>query len=121
MAKLPFGKKEREKGFRMISVVNLTPDLTIDDPRAFLKEMRSTFLKKAREAKGLTKEEVSQKCMVSLSILEKVESGKIDEQDMMLLHTLSEIYEVDYYSLLFLYKLAKRPDRTKVEKASRIS
>lgn len=84
MARLPFDKKEQKKRGRVISVANLPPDLTIDDPRAFLKKMRSAFLKKAREAEGLSKEEVSQKCSVSLSILDRVKSGKIDEQDMML-------------------------------------
>jgi|GEM_PF-3067252 transcriptional regulator with XRE-family HTH domain len=116
MAKLSFDKNGLKKGTRVISAANLPSDLTIDDPRAFLIKMRSTFLKNAREAKGLGKEEVSKKCKVSLSILERVESGKIDEQDMMLLHALSEIYEIDYPSLLFLYRLANRPDRTRVEK-----
>jgi transcriptional regulator with XRE-family HTH domain len=116
MAKLPFDEKENRKGDRVISVANLPRDLIIDNPRTFLREMRSTFLKKVREGRGLRKEEVSQKCGIPISKLEDIESGKIGEQEMMILHILSEIYELDYPSLLFLYRLANRPERITVDK-----
>ena len=111
MAKLVFDKKGLAKGHRDISVVELPPDLIIENPRAYLEEMRANFLKLARNAKGLTEQDISKKCGIRIDEFKRIESGKITEQDMMILHDLSIIYGLDYYDLLFLFKLAGRSEK----------
>ena len=111
MAKLPFDRNKLAKGHRDISVVDLPNDLIIDNPRAYLEEMRANFLKMARKARELTEEDILKKCRINIEELKRIESGKVKEQDMMLLHDLSNIYGLDYYDLLFLFRLAGRSEK----------
>jgi len=100
-------KERAEKKGREISVANLPPDLTIQDPQDYIRRVRSTFLAKVREKKGLDQDAVAKKCGINSDELKRIESGKVHEQDMMVLNTLAELYGIDYPSLLFMFKLAK--------------
>jgi transcriptional regulator with XRE-family HTH domain len=111
MAKLLFDKNGLAKGQRDISVVDLPTDLIIDNPRFYLEEMRANFLKLARKAKGFSEHDASKKCGINIEEYKRIESGKVKEQDMMILHDLSILYGLDYYDLLFLFKLAGRSER----------
>lgn len=86
---------------------NIPQEFIINDPRTFITKMKSSFLKKVREISNLSLEQVASKCSISSEELNRIESGKITEQDMMVLHDLSEIYKLDYNNLLFIFKLVK--------------
>jgi transcriptional regulator with XRE-family HTH domain len=103
-------KREDQKNklaAEIISVANLPPDFTIKNPKSFIAEMRVTFLRKAREAKKLTLEEVSKQLYMPLEEMSRIESGKVNAQDMMILHELANLYGVDYHRILALFKLAE--------------
>lgn len=116
MRKQPPSQSDLHEVGRDISVANLPPDLVIEDPAKYLREIRATFLRKAREARGLTIEEVATKCHIDVHDLRRIESGKVNEQDMAVLSDLATVYGIDYPSLLFLFRLARRPDRTQTYK-----
>lgn len=100
-------KERDEKRGREISVANLPHDLTIQDPQDYIRKMRSTFLARVREKAGFDVETVAKKCGISADELNRIESGKVHGQDMMVLNALAEIYDIDYACLLFMFKLAK--------------
>ena len=54
------------------------------------------FLRTARERKGLTLRAVEQSTQISNAYLSQLESGKIKQPSPVILHKLSEIYEVSY-------------------------
>ncbi len=116
MKKNSFDERENPRVDRDISVANLPPDLIIEDPAEYVREMRATYLKRARQAKGLRLEEVAEKCNLGIEELKRIESGEVDEQDMAILNDLAIVYSIDYPSLLFLFRLARRPDRTQAIK-----
>lgn len=101
------GDEKNKASVENISVANLPADFTIKHPKNFIAEMRTSFLKKAREAKKLTLEEVSKQLYMPIEEMSRIESGKVNAQDMMILHELSTLYDVDYYRLLTLFKLAE--------------
>jgi transcriptional regulator with XRE-family HTH domain len=107
------GKKNMKRG---VSAANLPEELTIQNPKDYIHEMRTTFLRKQRERASLTRESVAEKCGIDVGILKRIESGVVDEQDMIVLNSLAEIYGVDYSHLLFLFKLAQRPEHWKIDK-----
>lgn len=96
-------KKEFEA--KEISVANLPSEFTIKDPKSFILKMRKNFLRKAREAKKLSLDEVAKKCGITSKELNRIETGNINEQDMMILHELSKVYNLDYSNLLYMFKL----------------
>lgn len=103
-------KKEGQKNkssTEIISVANLSPDLTIKNPKNFIAEMRVNFLRKAREGKNLTLKEVSKQLQMPLEEISRIESGKVRAQDMMILHEIANLYGIDYHRLLALFKLAE--------------
>lgn len=100
-------KKDKEKNTtRDLSAANLSAEFIIKDPRDYIKEIRKTFLRKAREAKKLSLKDVANKLNVSPADLKAMEEGNINEKHLMLLHELSDLYDIDYHRLLYLYKLA---------------
>jgi transcriptional regulator with XRE-family HTH domain len=109
-------KQKHGENEKVISVANLPNEFTIEDPQAYIKLMRSSFLKKVRVSKGLSRKEVSFKAGVNIEDIDRIEQGLVNEQDMMALSELCELYDIDYPSILFLFKLAKRPEQNKVEK-----
>lgn len=108
--------KKHEENDKVISVANLPKEFTIEDPQAYIKLMRSSFLKKTRVSIELSREEVSVKTGVNIDDLNRIEKGLVTEQDMMALSDLCELYGLNYPSILFMFKLAKRPGQNKVEK-----
>ena len=78
--------------------------------------MKNSFLKKIRENKNLTIQDVAKRCRIEIKELKRIESGAITEEDMMILSRLADFYGIDYPSLLFLFKLARRPELHKIEK-----
>jgi len=99
--------KARKRSGEIISVANLPAEYVIRDPGKFISEMRSSFLKRARERMHLTLQEVSARIGIKPDELSSVEAGKVNATHMMLLHQLSELYEVEYTHLLYLFRLAK--------------
>jgi transcriptional regulator with XRE-family HTH domain len=99
-------EKARKRSDEIISVANLPAEYTIRDPRKFISEMRSSFLRKARERMNLTLQEVSAKIGVGTEELASIEAGKVKATHMMILHQLSELYQIEYTHLLYLFKLA---------------
>lgn len=65
-----------------------------------------TFLRSARERKGLSLRGVEKQTGVSNAYLSQIESGKINQPSPNILYKLSEIYQVSYDELL---KLAGHP------------
>lgn len=103
--------KEHKGASELISVANLSPELIISNPKNLITEMRTSFLSKARESKGLLVEDVASKLHMPVSEITRIESGRVKSEDMMILHELSVLYDIDYYRLLTLFKLAEiRPD-----------
>lgn len=56
-------------------------------------------IKELRKAKGLTQEELAEKCCVTQSYINKVERGKT-MPTIAFLHELGKILQIDYKSLL---------------------
>lgn len=112
MTTLPFDKGKQD----ILSVANLPDDVVIDDPREFIKMFRTHFLGRARNAKGLSLEEASKQIGISKSELIRIEDANVNAQDIMVLSKISELYSIDYSNLLFLFRLAQRPDRKKIQK-----
>jgi transcriptional regulator with XRE-family HTH domain len=108
-------KKEIKKG-NVISVANLPKDFLIDDPQDYIRFMRTTYLKKTRASQDLSINEVSRNTGIDKDELIRIESGQVNEQDMMALSKLCELYDIDYPGILFMFKLARRPERQKIEK-----
>lgn len=109
-------RKGDKRAKEIISVANLPSDFIIEDPKAYIIGMRTTFLKKTRESKNRSLIEVSQELEIKEDDLQRIESGQVNVQDMMALNKLCEFYKLDYPSILFLFKLAQRPERRKAEK-----
>lgn len=101
------GDEKNKSSSKIISAANLPPDFTIKHPKDFIAEMRTSFLRKAREAKKLTLEEVSKQLYMPIEEMSRIESGKVNVQDMMILHELATLYSVNYHRLLTLFKLAE--------------
>jgi transcriptional regulator with XRE-family HTH domain len=103
----PNSQTKAKAKLRDISVVNLPDELTIQDPKEFIQRMRSTFLAKAREMRGISLSDVAKRCDTTTEEIKRIESGKVNENDMMLLSELAEVYEIDYPNLLYMFRLAK--------------
>ncbi len=103
------GNKKADDAIKIadISVAGLPPEFIIENPRKFIRDMRKSFLKKARVAKGMSIDETAVKCEISVEEMQRIESGNVTEQHMMTLHKLSEIFELDYLKLLQLFKLVE--------------
>ena len=110
------GAMKNKENNKVISVANLPDQLQIEDPKEYIRQFRTTFLKKVREKKELSVEEAAKQYRIDSKELERIEEGNVNEQDMMLLNRIADFYGVDYPSLLFMFKLARRPERRKVEK-----
>lgn len=108
-------KMERNEK-KVISVANLPDDYTIKDPSAYIKHFRTTYLKRVRENQRLSIQHVAKECNIRDEELIRIESGAITEQDMMILNRIAGFYGIDYPGLLFLYKLAKRPEHGEILK-----
>lgn len=100
-------QKARKRSDDIVSVANLPAEFTIRDPRKLIGEMRSSFLRKAREQMNLTLEEVCAKVGIGIEELSSIEGGKVKATHMMVLHKLAELYGVDYTHLLYLFRLAR--------------
>lgn len=98
--------KKNNKNKQLVSAAFLPSDYIINDPKSFIYEMKSSLLRKIRERKGLSLEHVSGVCEISVFELQRIESGKVNEQDLSVLFEISELYKIDYHSLLFMFKLA---------------
>lgn len=99
--------REKKGAGGIISAANLPAEFTIKDPRELISEMRRNLLKRLRQSKGLTVDAVANIVGVPVEKVSSLESGKVSHTDMMFLHKLSELYEVDYMQLLYVFKLAK--------------
>lgn len=90
-----------------LSVANLDAEFKIGNPRMYIRRMRTTFLRLARESKNLTNDQVCEQLGLDRDNLDRLESGNVTEKDMMALNALADLYEVDYFKLLQLFKLAE--------------
>ncbi|HEM7854167.1 TPA: helix-turn-helix domain-containing protein [Burkholderia multivorans] len=97
------------KDFGDISAANLPDAFHIKDPRAYLLQFRKSLLKRLRNDKGLSVSEVSKATGVSNGEIERLEEGNVRESDMAPLYSLSDFYGIDYSTVLYIFKLAKRP------------
>lgn len=70
------------------------------------------FLQSSREAKHLSLRAVEKATGVSNAYLSQVESGKIKQPSPTILHKLSEVYEVEYNTLLTLAGYPVQSDAT---------
>ena len=107
MSKDLFKEKERYDP----SASDLRDEYVIKDPAEYVVEFRKSFLKWAREMKGLSKSTVCRECDISTGELDRVEKGNVSEKDMMLLNKLAGLYGLSYPYLLGLFKLARRPQK----------
>lgn len=105
-------KEKREKTSVGLSVANLDPAYKIGNPRLYIRRMRTTFLKYARETKKMSIDQVCDQIGLDRISLERIENGSVTERDMMILNALADLYNIDYFKLLQLYKLAEvNPER----------
>ncbi len=91
-----------------VSAANLPEDLQINNPRHFIKEMRTTYLKNIRLKLKMTEEEVAKECDIEIDELQSIEAGSVNTNHMMALHALSEFYKIDHHRLLSLFNLLER-------------
>ena len=111
MLKTDNQEKSYRKGITMkddVSAANLPEDLQINNPKHFIKEMRSAYLKNIRLKLKMTEEEVTKKCNIKLNELKSIEAGSVNTNHMMAIHALSKFYKIDYHRLLSLFNLLKR-------------
>lgn len=108
--------EKRKRQSIELSITNLPQACIINDPRQYLQKIRSTFIKKVREINNLNIDDIASKCNLTKVELERIEKGNISEQDMSTLFALATTYELDYPSLLFLYKLATLPAKSQITK-----
>ncbi len=103
--------KSKKTQDALFSAANLPEEFVIKNTRKYISEMKHSFLKKARLRKELSLKEVAEKFSMPIEEMQRIEKGIVNEQDMMLLHSMSELYELNYFSLLSLFRLAERnPD-----------
>ena len=100
--------KIKELNISYVSAANLPKKFQITNPRHYIKEMRSSFLKNIRLKKKLTQKEVAAKCDIDISELQSIESGVVNTNFVMTLHSLAEFYKIDQIKLLNLYNLSKK-------------
>ena len=92
-----------------LSAANLPEKFHVKDPREFLASFRQNILRRLREMKKMSLDDVVKQANISAKDLSRLESGNVDESDMAILYSLSSLYQIEYPSLLFILKLAKRP------------
>lgn len=110
------GDKKDTKEREAISSANLPKELVIEDPKVYIRMMRTTFLRKVRETRNMSFDEACKKSGIKSDDLRRIESGQVNEQDMMALSKVCDLYGIDYANVLYLFKLAQRPERQNVEK-----
>ncbi len=107
---------EKEEERIELSASSLKEEFIISDPAEYVNKFRQSFLKWAREKKGLAKTSVCSYCHITSNELDRVEKGNISEKDMMLLSKLAKLYGVSYHYLIALFRLARRPQKASLVK-----
>ena len=85
-----------EKAQTVYELLNVATDIINEDYMATIKRSK---IKRLRKAKGLTQQELADKCGVSQSYMNKVERGKTIPTRLFL-YNLGKIFEIDYKTLL---------------------
>lgn len=103
-------KETKKYDLSKVCAGSLPEDFSIDNPREFIATFRATYLLKVREAKGFSLEEVAEAISFDVKDLVRVEHGKVSAQDMALLYALCELYQIDYYQILSMFRLVEQKD-----------
>jgi transcriptional regulator with XRE-family HTH domain len=94
----------------LLCAAKLPDKYIIKDRAVFLREMRSGFLRKLRERKGLSVKTVSTACGVSPVVYRMFEEGKYSPDNHSSLRSVASFYGLDYENLrrMLEYKSSRR-------------
>lgn len=90
---------------------NLREQFLISNPNDYIKKFRSSFLRWVREGENISKADIETSCGIAVKDLERIESGQVNEGDLMNLQKLAKRYSISYFHLLAAFKLVKKQQK----------